>query len=361
MKILYVGHYNESSGWGQVARDYILALDRVGIDVVPRSIDLGLANFKVPNRIKELEFGDPSDSEVIIQHVLPHYMRYDSKFKNIGLFEIETKNIEHTKWADNLNLMDELWVPCTDMMGLKLQPPIKLAPHTCDITEFEKPYPPLNIEVLKDKFVFYYIGQYNRRKHITAILRAFHNEFGPSEPVELVIKTNRPSMNSDELAKEIYNLTQSIKQNLNLYQDLNRYKKEVIVTVDLSREEMLRLHSTCDCFVCASFGEAWCLPAFDSMAMGNLVVASNTGGPKDYVEPNYLVDGSYEPVFGEQETFPSLGTARELEFDISILDLQKKMRLAYNSNGIIRKRNIEVARTYDYEIIGNKMKELLNV
>ena len=34
MKVLYLGHYKEGTGWSQAAIDYILAMDSVGIDVV---------------------------------------------------------------------------------------------------------------------------------------------------------------------------------------------------------------------------------------------------------------------------------------------------------------------------------------
>ena len=40
MKVLYVGCYRDGTGWGKAAENYILAMDAVGIDVVPRSVKL---------------------------------------------------------------------------------------------------------------------------------------------------------------------------------------------------------------------------------------------------------------------------------------------------------------------------------
>ena len=40
MKVLYLGHYREKSGWATAAINNILALDSVGIDVVYRDISL---------------------------------------------------------------------------------------------------------------------------------------------------------------------------------------------------------------------------------------------------------------------------------------------------------------------------------
>ena len=38
MKVLYIGHYKDGTGWGGAAIDNILALDAVGVKVVPRAI-----------------------------------------------------------------------------------------------------------------------------------------------------------------------------------------------------------------------------------------------------------------------------------------------------------------------------------
>ena len=370
MSILYVGHYRESSGWGQVARDYILALDSVGVDVVPRSIDLGLANFDIPNRIKELEQRDPTKCDIIIQHVLPHYMKYDSHFKkNIGLFELETQNIGHTQWVNHLNLMDELWVPCSDMEMIEgVNTPIKVVPHTFEMQQYTMVRPVMDIPQLKNKFVFYFIGEFSVRKHIASMLRAFHAEFSIEEPVEIVLKVNKNGLNTQELVNELSQFCNKIKENLRIYPSLDIYKPEVIITNTLSREDILRLHKTCNCFVCSSHGEAWCIPAFEAMALGNIVISSNTGGPKDYIDANrngMLVKGSMEPVFGQHEAMPGFGTSREKWFNISVSDLMKTMRRAYEMSPEKKNRMKTEAQMsackYSYEQIGKQMKELLNV
>jgi glycosyltransferase involved in cell wall biosynthesis len=365
-----VGHYREASGWGQVTRDQILALDRAGIPVVPRSLDLGLAWAPVPDRILELEQGDPTKCEIIVQHVLPHYMKYDNHFrKNIGMFELETQNIQHTQWVDHLNIMDELWVPCQDMLNLSgIKKRTLWVPHACDEQEYQQDIPDIVLQHLTNKFIFYFIGTFNRRKHLAALIRAFHTEFDSFEPVELVIKTNKPGMDSESLAQEVTSMCLKIKENLRLYDSKDRYKKETIITADIPRDQLLGLHKACDCFVMPSFGEAWCAPLFDAMAMSNIVIAGKFGGPKDYINneiSGLLVEGSMEPVFGETEAFPGFGTARELEFDISISDLQKKMRQAYHLTHVERQLMGSaaslIAARHSYAVIGERMKELLSV
>ena len=38
MKVLYIGHYKDGTGWGDAATNNILALHKAGVDVVPRAI-----------------------------------------------------------------------------------------------------------------------------------------------------------------------------------------------------------------------------------------------------------------------------------------------------------------------------------
>jgi glycosyltransferase involved in cell wall biosynthesis len=372
MKVLYIGHYKEASGWGQVAQDNILALDRVGVDVVPRALRLGNPTSKLSERILELERKSAQGCDIVIQHVLPHYMKYDSGFrKNIGIFELESENIKQTSWVSHLKLMDELWVPCKNMenecyhcgIGNK----IVVVPHTFDVSTYDKKYGVLNLPVKKN-FVFYFVGEFNKRKHISALVQAFHAEFKPYEPVDLVLKTNKFGMSQDQLANEVGGLCNQIKTNLRMHKDIMQYKREILITTQMERVDILRLHETCDCFVCPSYGEAWCIPAWEAMAMGNILVSSATGAMLDYVDSGrngFLVSGSKEPIFGHVDTFEEFGTGRERWFNISVANLMKTMRHVY-SLPQDRKDKISMeaklsCKQYDYSIVGQRMKELLSV
>jgi hypothetical protein len=80
MKVLYIGVYRDMTGWGQAARDYILSLDAVGIDVVPRAIKLDNSKPEIPDRIKELEQKNSAGCDIVIQHLLPDMMQYHGGF-----------------------------------------------------------------------------------------------------------------------------------------------------------------------------------------------------------------------------------------------------------------------------------------
>jgi glycosyltransferase involved in cell wall biosynthesis len=249
----------------------------------------------------------------------------------------------------------------------KINKSVIVVPHTFDTAIYTKSFGTLNLPI-KNSFTFYFIGELNKRKHLSALIQAFHAEFKPHEPVELVLKVNKFGSNPDQLAQELGNMCGQIKQNLKLYQDVQRYKKEILITVNMSREDILRLHNTCDCFVCPSYGEAWCIPAWESMAMGNILITSATGAMLDYVDSNrngFLVSGTKEPIFGHTETFKEFGTGRERWFNISVANLMKTMRHVYSLDKAKRdKISMEAkmsCKQYDYSIIGRRMEELLSV
>ena len=182
MKVLYIGHYKEGTGWGHAAADYILAMDSVGIDVVCRSINLSGKQAEIPKRIEELEQKSIKGCDICIQHVLPHYMDYNGRFKkNIGLYATETDSFDRTTWAERINLMDEAWVINQQMVDASIRSgvtiPIKIIPHASDTDKFNKAYTKFEIPQIDNTFVFYFVGELIRRKNLVALLKAFHIEF----------------------------------------------------------------------------------------------------------------------------------------------------------------------------------------
>ena len=97
MKVLFAGPYKDNSGWAHAAQEYILALDAVGIDVVPRAIKLNLqVNPPIPQTITELESKSDRGCDVIIQNILPHMFDFDGRFKqNVGLIFTETSHFKN--------------------------------------------------------------------------------------------------------------------------------------------------------------------------------------------------------------------------------------------------------------------------
>jgi glycosyltransferase involved in cell wall biosynthesis len=222
----------------------------------------------VPERILELEGRSSANPDVVIQNVLPHMMDYNGKIaKNIGLYYTETTKFSTSGWPERINTMDEAWVVnhqaklASEDSGVRK--PIHVVAQPCDISKFRRSYNELPFkQVVRDKFIFYTIGETNRRKHLDALIKAFHIEFSPEEPVELLIKTTPVGVRG---AQEIAHQCNEIKQYLKLYPSIEHYKQEIIIVDHWSDEKVAQLHNMCDCFVSASYGEAWCIPAFEAL------------------------------------------------------------------------------------------------
>lgn len=384
---MYVGVYRDGTGWSKAAQDYILSLDAADVEVVPRPLKLNDSRYPIPKRIEELEDRSAVGCDAVIQHVLPHQMEYDSRCgKNIGLFASETSNFRATPWPERLNLMDEVWVinrqqaeACKASGITRL---VRVVPHATDITRFQRNYEPLpDLKAnLEGNFAFYTIGELVRRKNLPALLKAFHLEFAPSEPVSLVIKASLPGGTPEQSAQKVLEVTTEVKRALKLYPSAEHYHREHVITQRFSEEAMMRLHATCDCFVSASFGEAWCLPAFDAMAMGKTPIVPNSTGFRDYIswpkqpmvgnewaaasweKSGILVDCRPEPVFGVFDTFTELFTGREEWGAVSIPHLRSTMRTVYESAQLrakVSEAGMERAYDFSYEKIGQQMRKFL--
>ena len=150
MKVLYIGHYKEFGGWAEAAKNYILALDSVGVDVVCRNVTL-TKDREISGRLKELEEKDTDGCTVCIQHVLPHHLCGTSKFdKNIAFLASESHSIKHHSWIEFLNQMDDVWVPnkqskenlTWDLSVFRwgTSPKVSVVPHTFNTDKYKKDY-----------------------------------------------------------------------------------------------------------------------------------------------------------------------------------------------------------------------------
>ena len=368
MKTLFVGHYREGTGWSQAAIDYILALDSVGVDVVCRPIKLNNNNPELPERILQLESKSIRDCTHCIQHVLPHLMEWNGKFeKNVGLFVTETQTIKWSNWPAHLNLMDELWVPNMEMVDVCersgiTEPEVTVIPHAYDKDKYDY-YDEFKIDSMEDAFVFYFIGEFNRRKRLSALLQAYYTAFDRNANVGLVIKTNMPGKTAQEAMSHVRQTDETVRQQLKLYSNDHHFPAVSFITERLTDAQINGLHKMGDCFVTTTFGDAWCIPAFDALHFGNAVISSNVGGMSDYLHGRnncYLVDGQFVPVFGESHAIPGMGSGRDLWLDVSAARFSYYMKAVEETSRLVSEKGCpQDLSEYTYESIGNKMKEAL--
>lgn len=378
MRCLLISNYLDgSTGWAEVGKSIILALDAANVDIVPRAIKLNNSIPSIPRRITELEEKTSRDSQVCIQHVLPHLMEYNSAFKkNIGIFEFETSGFGICNWPNKLALMDALIVANTQIKEtIQNTPQLKhlwdktyVVPTPIDVSKFQQSYQPLNIPEARDTFNFYFVGEVIRRKNLVALIKAFHLEFGINEPVNLIIKGNLFNTGPQDCYKHIETMSAEIKRNMKIYAKPEFYKKEIILTDWMNDDEIMGLHQIGGCYINPSFGESRNLACLDAICCGNYVISNDCGGPHDYMpdgEQYDLVPNVLEPAFGMTTTFDDLQTSRENWWSINVLDLMKSMRKMFehwkskNSNDKFIEDGLKFANKYSYEKVGNMMKDII--
>lgn len=372
MKLLYIGHYKENSGWSKSAINNIEALHDYGIDIVCRNVKLTESKYDIPILIQELENKDLTNIDYCIQHVLPHHVTGTDKFKkNVGYFMHEVDSIKHHQWYQNLNLLDQIWVANNDQknnlikdgMGEKK---IKVIPQALNIKSYKSRVGAINFEDKNHTFKFYFICEIDDRKNLESIIRCFHSEFHSSEPVSLILKIKRTGIDPKALRNGITNICNEIKSNMRLYESIDDYHKETIITEDFTDEQIKILHYSCDCYVGPTHGEAWGIPAFDAMCYGNTPICSNEGGPRDYIDPNnkntgWLVDGQMGICSHRNSAFKDLFTGRHHWFIPNEIDIKRAMRYYYENRDTINKADgLVQAEKFSYEQFAKKVKEALD-
>jgi glycosyltransferase involved in cell wall biosynthesis len=376
MKVLYIGYYREASEWGRLTCDKILALDSAGVDVACRSVILGSFNKDIDPRIVELEQKETTDCDVCIQHVFPHDMVATDHFKkNIGIFETDAITINDSLWATHLDKVKEVWVPNSDLKELVEAIPNRhcatnVVNHCCDYDKFTQKYPEIQLQEAASKFKFYTICEASDIKNLDTVIKCFHSEFDRSEPVILIMKVSKCGFEDKELKEYIDKKILEIKTNLRMYSDIQEYKRDIVITENLSNDNLNSLHQYGDCFINVSHGEAWSSTTFDAVGFGSSPICSNIGGHKEYVKSRdcgILVDGGLSVCKCYDAAFPDTFTGRNYWFEPFEDHIKSSMRFQYDrfkENPIETSRKwkltgLQAVSEFTRENIGRKMREIL--
>jgi glycosyltransferase involved in cell wall biosynthesis len=371
MKVLYVGHYKENSGWSKAAINNIEAISTTDIDLVCRSVKLTDTKEVLNQNIIELENKNLNDIDYCIQHVLPHHITGTNKFKkNVAYFVHELDSIKYHHWYQNLELVDEVWVPNQNSKNHLIidgfdSNKIRVIPHAFDISKFTDNKQRIIFDNKNHTFKFYFICEIDDRKNLESIIKCFHSEFHSSEPVSLVLKIKRTGVDPNTLRKGIMNLCDEVKKYMRLYKNIDDYNHEIIITEDFTDEQMRILHLSCDCYIGPTHGEGWGIPAFDAMCYGNTPICSKEGGPKDFIDPNnrntgWLVDGVLGICNHRNAAFHDIFTGNHHWFIPNEVEIKAAMRYYYENRGNKTKDGLNQGQKFSYTNIGNMIKEALN-
>ena len=324
MKIKYIGNFKDGTGWAKASTYGALSLDAAGYDVYCEIKTYNNKDITIESRIDELLSKKSEYYDVVINHVLPNNYKYIGGVLNIGFLELESYTISDIIWIKNIQMMDLIFVPnksskeCLIRSGID-ENKIKIFNHSFNYNKVINNKSDASIKELDGKFNFMFVGEFSKRKNLEAVLRAFHNEFDISEPVNLYIKT-------DKDINMINSFCDNVKSRM---KKSNIYKKEIIVVDHLEEEYLLSTMQQCHAFVIPSYGEAWCYPAMEAMAMGIPPIYTKGIGIEEYSIKDFEVNSYLTYCYGSLDNLETLYTSEDKWLEIDIIDLQNKMREVY--------------------------------
>lgn len=343
MNILFIGPYRQNDEWGRKSQSILNTLQQ-NTDHVITSRPIYLSSSVSHNTYMEKAESTISNYyDLLIQFTLPQYATYYGAVKKrIGIFNTETipNNIPVAQLTADM-LMDEIW---TDSQIVTKQYQKLLNHHNCNAQVITIP-PSLNltdlpiqynsslrssVPLLKDRFIFYYIGDITDIKDaFYEVYTAYITEFTQEDPVALVVGIER-SLPSEQ----IQNMLKQCRTSLALTSPEQQYPLVHIITPNhqtLSTEERLTIHIDADCMV----GPHYTMIAHSKILEGALyhntpIVNSNSAIQESLGNENvWSIDSYEETCMVQPNAFVYRFTNGESWYKPIIKSLARTLRIAY--------------------------------
>jgi glycosyltransferase involved in cell wall biosynthesis len=389
MLVRYYGHVGQPSGYGHAANETCMAILAAGLELEIQTDGKELHKRYLPLApcVKETANLNPAP-DVVIVHTLPldcprilalHGLDFVCTGDSIP---VGPRRIAYTTWEGcppvsheiikALSGFDEVWVPSRHNQdafraaGAHWKVSTQVVPHAYDADTWPTPDHDVAFHAASDlatptpPYTFYYVGAWNSRKNADAVVRAYARTFVPSERVSLVVQSAGAPQHAVQLALMATGLAPEEWPAFH-------FSNERLLDVDIDG-----LHACADCFVTASRGEAWNLPAFDAMLHGNHVIAPFAQGSDDFLADTSsdLIGATRIPAFGEVRMTAAPGgarvqyvgcqglTVRSTWLDPDIIQLGEAMREAFERRAVMV-REYDPASRFSRQVVGTLIKNLL--
>ena len=328
-RITYIAPWPYESGLGFACRQCISALMNLDVEVNYICPSAPFSNHYRNSNYNVSSFVGPSD--IVIIQFNPDSWDYffdkniwdiinNSKIK-IGSFVWESQILPKT-FIDAFKKLDLIWVPSKyveSSFKLFTDKPIYIIPYI--ISKPDTPSAP-SIKLLqktynlnKDKKIFLFIfdsSSFFKRKNPLALLKAFNMSELAKKGYQLVFKSK--------------NLTLTDPETLNFISQCNKSKGVVMIDQLMNNQEINGLYHSSSFYVSPHSSEGFGLSIAEAMLCGLIVIATDFGGSKDFLNNKCGFPVKYNLVTLKKKYGPYLKGS--IWADISVDDLSRNLQLA---------------------------------
>jgi glycosyltransferase involved in cell wall biosynthesis len=361
MNVVYAAQFNDASGYGSCAREYLKLFDKYNktfnLFVLP-------VNFEKQNYASEEEqalidkysikniheFLSTNKDYIYLHHLLPSLMTdkngqlsladfLNNASTKINMVAWETDRLPKP-WVQiyKTGRFDKIITFCQytkDAILKDLNIPLSVIPHILDVSPQEKIFN-------TDKFKLFCMSQWGQRKGFDILIKTFFNTFFDNPDVELIIKTykNETVGSSLNLDRElIIAEATKYKTEVTRYGDQPKCKLKIIPSF-LTKEEVNNLYRTSDVYISTTRGEGFGLTIAEASIMGLPLIVPNKGGHIDCIDitSNYCFDVIEQPCFGMGSLLYS--SVDMNNYEPLIQSVSEKMKEAYNDWKLNKLQNV---------------------
>jgi hypothetical protein len=373
MLIRYYGHVGAPSGYGDAANEMCMAILDAGLDLEISTNGEQLHSRYLPLASCIRNEEELSPPNVVIVHTLPldcieivKRVRFDPAYKPPLLVAYTTwEGASAIPYALQKALagFDEVWTPSRVTSELVRLGGIsaRTLPHAYDQDRSVTTGP-----CLRDSSVyrFYYIGAWDSRKNPEGVVRAYMRTFRAGERVELIVQSAQATSSACEVVQLSSGLPFNEMPTIRF--SINR----------VSDEQIDDIHNRSNCYVTASRGEAWNIPAFDAMLAGHHIIAPSGLGSDEYLNQTSAdrYRSTLAPAFGDVRLIPDPSlptghararyygaqglTVREDWREPDIAELGVLMRRAFVQRPTLRV-DYDIPERFGRHVVGQKLKTIL--
>lgn len=379
MRVRYYGHVGAPTGYGDAANELCMAMlaADIEIDILTTGTEIPFRYQNLSTRIVNEDTPTPEPDAVII-HTLPLDCGRALSAAQVRERFPKARCIAYTTWEGQskaspevlvaLAPFDEVWLPSTqtrDCFGRfrthrGLFTPLTVIPHAFDESLWR---PDVRSPPPVGPYRFYYVGAWTRRKNVDGLIHAYVRAFTSRADVMLTIQSAGAARSAAEIALLSTGVLMDAAPRV-------EYRPQRC-------DNIAELHASSHCFVTATRGEAWNLPAFDALLHGNHIIAPCFTGSDDfligstadlYTSRNVPAGGEVvlmgsdpdNPAFSRARYIGSQGlTVRDEWLDPDLTKLAEVMRRAYDHRTIGLQVDYDPRKRFGRRAVGKLIRDTL--